>query len=522
MKRNGMVYLVGAGPGDAGLLTVRGAELLGRADVVVYDALVNPELLRLAPKAAEIIYGGKRANASSLPPHQPDEIRKNRSQAEINELLINKAREGKTVVRLKGGDPYVFGRGGEEAEQLADARIPFEVVPGVSSFVAVPNYAGVPLTHREFCSKLTLITGHEDPAKEAATIDWQQVAKTPGTQVIMMGTDRLGQIAEKLVSHGMDPATPIAVVRWGTTGRQQSIEGTLATIGEVVARANISPPTIAVIGDVVKLRSKLNWFERRPLFGQRIVVTRSREQAGQLSRKLIELGAEVLEVPTIRFEPPTRREDLVDALLELNSYDWLIFTSPNGVTSFFEYFFRQFHDMRDIGGCRLAAVGPATAGKLKELHLQVDLMPDEAVAASIAEAFSEFESIENLKICLLRAEVANQELPAALEAMGAIVDDIACYKTVPETDDPTGAAARLEETGADWLTFTSASTVEHFHARFDLSALLKKFPQTKLVSIGPETSKQLKVLGLQPTIEAKVHTVDGLVEALVGSKPPPA
>jgi uroporphyrinogen III methyltransferase/synthase len=311
-------------------------------------------------------------------------------------------------------------------------------------------------------------------------------------------------------------------VRWGTTGRQKSVEGTLATIGEVAARANISPPTIAVIGDVVKLRSKLNWFERRPLFGQRIVVTRSREQAGQLSRKLIELGAEVLEVPTIRFEPPTRREDLVDALLELNSYDWMVFTSPNGVTSFFEYFFRQFHDMRDIGGCRLAAVGPATAGKLKELHLQVDLMPDEALAASIAEAFSEFESIENLKICLLRAEVANRELPEALEAMGAIVDDIACYKTVPETDDPTGAAARLEETGADWLTFTSASTVEHFHARFDLPALLKKFPQTKLASIGPETSKEIKALRLQPAIEAKVHTIDGLVEALLAAKSAPA
>jgi uroporphyrinogen III methyltransferase/synthase len=274
---------------------------------------------------------------------------------------------------------------------------------------------------------------------------------------------------------------------------------------------------VAVIGEVVKLRPKLNWFERRPLFGQRIVVTRTREQAGQLSRLLNDLGAEVLEVPTIKIEPPTRRQDLVDAMLELNAYDWLVFTSPNGVATFFEYFFRQFHDMRDIGGARIAAVGPATAKKLKELHLQVDLMPDEALASSIAEAFTAFESIENLRICLLRAEVANTELPAALDALGAIVDDVACYKTVPETEDPTGAAAKLLESGADWITFTSGSTVENFHQRFDLPALLKKFPGLKLASIGPETSKVLAVLGLKPTVEAKEHTVDGVLSVLVAA-----
>lgn len=498
-----MVFLVGAGPGDAGLVTLRGAELLKRADVVVYDALVNSELLRLAPKSAEIIYGGKRGPHAAIP------------QAELNQLLIAKARAGKTVVRLKGGDPYVFGRGGEEAEELADAGVPFEVVPGVSSFVAVPNYAGVPLTHRGFCSRLTLITGHEDPTKESSDVDWAQVARTPGTKVIMMGTDRIGQIAQTLLGHGMDAATPVAMVRWGTTGRQQSIEGTLATIGEVAAKTRIGPPTVAVIGEVVKLRPKLNWFERRPLFGRRVVVTRTREQASQLSRRLQDLGAEVLEVPTIKIEPPTRREELVDALLELNSYDWLIFTSPNGVATFFEYFFRQFHDMRDLGGAHIAAIGPATAKKLKELHLQVDLMPEEALTSSIAEAFAEFESIENLRICLLRAEVANSELPAALEALGGIVDDIAVYKTVPETDDSTGAAASLLESGADWVTFTSASTVEQFHARFDLPELLKKFPHLKLASIGPETSKALAALGLKPAIEAEQHTIDGLIEALL-------
>jgi uroporphyrinogen III methyltransferase/synthase len=505
VKRTGTVYLVGAGPGDPGLLTLRGSELLGRADVIVYDALVNSALLKLAPKHAEIIYGGKRAKAHAI------------SQPELNQLLIERARQGKTVVRLKGGDPYVFGRGGEEAVQLAEAGIPFEVVPGISSFVAVPNYAGIPLTHRDFCSRVTLITGHSDPAKEEASIDWASVATTPGTQVIMMGTDRIGHIAQTLIGHGMAPSTPIAMVRWGTTGRQQSIEGTLANIGEVAAREKIAPPTVAIIGEVVRLREKLNWYEQRPLFGQRIVVTRSREQAGKLAANLAELGAEILEVPTIKIEPPSHREDLVDALLELNSYDWLVFTSPNGVSQFFEYFFRQHHDMRDIGGARIAAVGPATANKLKELHLQVDLMPEEASGAKIAEAFTEYESIENLKICLLRAEIANPDLPRELEALGAIVDDVALYKTVPETNDSDGAAAALRETGADWITFTSASTVEHFHSRFDLPVLMKKFPKLKLASIGPETSKALAELGLKPAIEAKEHTAEGVVASLLAA-----
>ena len=506
MKAKGRVYLVGAGPGDAGLLTLRGAELLARADVVVHDALVNPELLRLAPKTAEIIFGGKRGRDQAI------------AQKELNELLIAKARAGHAVVRLKGGDPYVFGRGGEEAEQLADAGIAFEVVPGVSSFVAVPGYAGVPLTHRALCSRLTLITGHEDPGKEEARIDWAQVARTPGTKVIMMGTDRIGQIAGMLVAHGMDAGTPVAMVQWGTTGRQRSIAGTLGTIAEVAAQEEIGPPTVAVIGEVVKLREKLNWFERRPLFGQRVVVTRALEQASQLTRRLQEHGAEVLETPTIRIEPPTRREGIVDVLLALNAYDWLVFTSPNGVTKFFEYFFKQFHDMRDLGGARIAAVGPATANKLKELHLQVDLMPEQALAASIAKAFAGFESIENLKICLLRAEVANPELPEALEALGAIVDDVACYKTVAETEDPTGAAARLSREGADWVAFTSGSTVEHFHARFDLPALVGKFPRLKIATIGPETSKTLATLGLKPAIEASEHTIDGLIEALLAAR----
>jgi uroporphyrinogen III methyltransferase/synthase len=502
MKPKGIVYLVGAGPGDAGLLTLRGAELLDRADVVVCDARVNPELLRRAPKTAEIIHEGQ-------PPAQPSG-----APAALTELLIARARGGKTVVRLMGGDPYLFAGGGHEAEQLKDAGVRFEVVPGVSSVAAAPNYAGVPVTHRDFASQLTLIAPHRNSSPGAPDIDWAQVAKTPGTKVLQLESDSIAPIADALLAHGLPPATPVALVRWGAAGRQPSAAGTLATIAAVAAEAKIGLPAVAVIGEVVKLRDKLNWFERRPLFGRRIVVTRAREQAGQLARLLQERGAEVLEIPTIKIEPPTRLQEIVDALIELNSYDWLVFTSPNGVTTFFDYFFRHFHDMRDLGGARIAAIGPATANKLKELHLQVDLMPDEALAAKIAEAFAKFESIENLKICLLRAEVANRELPDALEAMGAIVDDIPCYQTVPESEDPTGAAASLLQTGADWVAFTSASTVQHFHARFDLPALLKKFPQLKTATIGPETSKALQALGLTPTVEARQHTLDGLVAAL--------
>jgi uroporphyrinogen III methyltransferase/synthase len=502
MKSAGKVYLVGAGPGDVGLLTLRGAELLGRADVVIYDALVNPDLLRLAPTSAEIIYGGKRAKDHAIP------------QNELNELLIKKAREGKCVVRLKGGDPYVFGRGGEEAEELADAGIHFEVVPGISSIVAGPNYAGIPLTHREHCSSFTVITGHEDPTKDETAIDYAQLAGTPGTKVILMGVERIRQIAESLVTHGMDKATPVGMVRWGTTGQQQSIEGTLGTIADVVAETKFAAPAVTIIGGVVKLRGKLNWFEHRPLFGQRIVVTRTREQASQLSRQLLELGAEVLEIPTIKIQPPDEHVALVEALQGIGEYDWLVFTSPNGVTNFFDYFFKAFDDVRTIGNIRIAAVGPATAAKLKELHLRVDVMPEEYVASKIAAAFKKFESLENLRVLIARAQVANPELPKTLEDMGAIVDDIAVYKTVPETEDRTGAAARLLETGADWITFTSSSTVENFHARFDLPKLLQKFPATRLASIGPETSKAIGALGLKPALEAKQHTIDGLVGSL--------
>jgi uroporphyrinogen III methyltransferase/synthase len=503
MKSTGTVYLVGAGPGDARLLTLRGAELLGRAEVVVYDALVNAELLRLAPKSAEIVYGGKRAKDHAIP------------QEDLNQLLIAKAREGKTVVRLKGGDPYVFGRGGEEAEDLAAAGIRFEVVPGISSFVAGPNYAGIPLTHRDHCSSFTVITGHEDPTKPASGLDYRQLARLPGTKVVLMGVERIGPIAESLVAHGMDANTPVAMVRWGTTGQQQSIDGTLATIAEVVAKAQFTAPAVTVIGGVVGLRERLNWFEHRPLFGQRIVVTRTREQASELSRQLLELGAEVLEIPTIKTVPPDDKHSLVEALQGIGEYDWVIFTSPNGVTAFFDCFFKAFEDVRALGNLRFAAVGPATAAKLKELHLRVDAMPEQYVASKVAAAVKAVESIENVRILLARAQVANAELTKTLEDLGAIVDDVAFYKTVSETEDLTGAASKLEEHGADWITFTSSSTVEHFHSRFGLPGLLKRFPHTRLASIGPETSKAIEALGLKPTVEARPHSIAGLVQAVL-------
>jgi uroporphyrinogen III methyltransferase/synthase len=502
VKSNGAVYLVGAGPGDAGLLTLRGAELLRRADVVLHDALVNPALLRLASPSAEFIARGKNM---TMP------------QEEITALLIARARAGKCVVRLKGGDPYIFGRGGEEAEALAAAKIPFEVVPGVSSIVAAPNYAGIPLTHREHCSSFTVFTGHSDSVGAATAMRYEQIAKIPGTKVVLMGTDNLDDWTKSLVAHGMPPETPVAIIQWGTTGRQKSVSGTLATIAKLAAEKKISPPALTIVGDVVKLRGKLNWFENLPLFGKRIVVTRRTGQAGAFAKRLAELGADVLEVPTIRITLPTEKDAIVDALLELNAYDWLVFTSANGVTAFFDLFFKRFHDMRDIGGARIAAVGPATAAKLRELHLQVDLTPENATAKKLAAAFAKFETVENLKMCLLRAEVANREFPEALERLGAIVDDIAIYKTVPETEDPGGAGARLLAEGADWVTFTSSSTVEHFHARFNLPKLMKQFPKLKIASIGPETSKTIAALGLKPAIEAKEHATDGLIAALLNA-----
>ena len=498
MKSKGAVYLVGAGPGDAGLLTLRGAELLRLADVVIYDLLVNPALLRLARPEAELISRRKRSEVT---------------QEEINALMIEKARQGKTVVRLKGGDPYIFGRGAEEALALASDGIHFEVVPGVSSVVAAPNYAGIPLTHREFCSSFTVFTGHEDDDK--ATLLYSQIAKIPGTKVALMGTEKLEEWTKAVMANGLAPQTPAAIVQWGTRGKQKSAAGDLAGLAKLAREKQFLAPALVILGDVVRLREKLNWFEKRPLFGKRVVVTRGRSQSAELSQKLAIMGADVLDIPAIKQVQPENRQGVVDALLSLNTYDWLVFTSTNGVTAFFDLFFRNFKDLRDLGGAKIAAVGPATAAALREMHLQVDAMPGDFAGKKIAEQLTKLGSIENCKICLLRAQDANPDLPQALEEFGAITDDIAVYKTVAETEDISGASEDFLKHGADWLTFTSGSTVRFIHVRFDLPKLMKQFPTMKIASIGPETTKMIRSLGVSPTIEAKEHTTDGLVAGLL-------
>ena len=411
---------------------MRGAELLRRADGVVYDALGNRELLALAPEAAEVIFGGKRPRDQAI------------AQDELNRLLAEKAGAGKTVVRLKGGDPYIFGRGGEEAAELHRDGVPFEVVPGISSIIAAPSYAGIPLTHREHCSSFTVITGHEDPDKEESALDWERIASEPGTKVFLMGVERIGKIAAALEANGLDAGTPVAMVRWGTMGRQKTITGTIATIADEVAKTDFKAPAVTIIGGVSTLRDSLNWFENRPLFGQRVVVTRTRSQASMLSGQLKDLGADVLEIPTIKIVPPGSNEPIIEAVTGIGSYDWIIFTSPNGVEQFFDYFFKAFRDIRDLGSIRFAAVGPATAKKLTQFHLNIDLIPEIYTAEATAKALLDYQNVENISVLLARAEEANSELPRMLEEQGAIVDDIAFYKTVPETGDRNGAAEDFE------------------------------------------------------------------------------
>lgn len=495
----GMVYLVGAGPGDPRLLTLRGAELLRTAEVVVCDSLANPALLALAPAAAEII---ARSTDQPFP------------QAELNALLVDRARAGRRVVRLKGGDPYLFGRGGEEAEQLAAAGVPFEIIPGVSSLTAVPAAAGIPVTHRTLASTLTVVTGHEDPAKPGSGVDWPGLARCPGTKVVLMGVQRLEAISAALQDHGQAPATPAAVIQWGTTDRQRVVRAPLSDIAARVREAGLGPPAVLVVGDVAAQGTEPGREPRRPLAGQRVVVTRAVEQAAALTDLLRERGATVLEVPCLKFAAPRAREPLVEAIAGVSGYDWVIFTSANGVTRFFEHFFKAFDDLRCLGGIRLAAVGPGTAARLRELHLHVDLTPDEYLGRAIARALAAEGSLDNLRILLLRAEVASPELPRLLEEAGAIVDDVACYCTVAETEDRTGAAARLREEGAEWLTFASGSAVTHFHERFDLRALRGRFPRLRIASIGPETTGVLTELEVKPDAEARPHTVAGLVDAI--------
>lgn len=503
MKKKGKVYLVGAGPGDVGLITVRGIECIQFADVIVYDNLVNQSLLKHARPDAEIIFAGKMSKKHTL------------TQDEINALLVEKARAGKVVTRLKGGDPFVFGRGGEEAEALLQAGFEFEIVPGISSSIAAPAYAGIPVTHRAVATAFMVITGHEDPTKEEAQVDWENVAKFFGTRVILMGVERIGKIASELMRHGLSGDTPVAMVRWGTTGKQQTITGTLVTIADMADKADFKPPAVTVIGEVARLRKNLNWFERRPLFGKRIVVTRSREQASELVHQLCELGADVLEIPTIRIKPPQKLAPLREAIAGIGVYDWLVFTSPNGVDAFFREFFAKHRDIREVGVVKIAAIGAVTRQKLRDLHLDVDLQPDEFTTEALLAEFKKSVSCENLKFLMPRADLADERLARGLEDLGAIVDDLDAYQTVPETEDRSGHRARLLAEGADLVTFTSSSTVTNFCDLVDMPALRAQFPQMRFVSIGPQTSQAAREKGLEVAAEAKVHTIPGLVETIM-------
>lgn len=496
----GKCYLVGAGPGDIGLVTLRAKECIEEADVVIYDYLSNPEMLRWAKPEAELIYAGKKAKDHTL------------KQGEINQLLIDRTQAGKVVTRLKGGDPMVFGRGGEEAEDLVAAGLPYEIVPGISSTIAGPAYAGIPVTHRDCNAQLTIFTGHEDPTKPESTVDYAKLGNTVGTKVMLMGVERLGKITKTMLDGGVDKDQPVALVRWATTGQQSSLTGTVETIAEKVVSSGFKAPAVAVFGEVVKYHDKLNWFEQRPLFGKRIVVTRTRKQAGGLSRKLRLLGADVYELPTIRIEPPKDLMDFGELVRDAHTYDWLVFTSPNGVEAFFELFYKIYKDAREIGGVKIAAIGPGTEAKIREYHLTVDLMPKKFVAEGLIDAFKE-ETIENQTVMWVKAETTREVVGAELGKMGAIVDEAVAYRTVPETEDVTGAVARFKEEGADLITFTSSSTVDCF---MELGLPMPK--DLQVASIGPITSQSVVKHGLDIAVEAEQHDIPGLVDAILSLK----
>lgn len=494
------VYLVGCGPGDLGLVTLRAQEIITQADHIIYDYLVNPDILSWAKPTAEITYAGKQASRHTL------------TQDEINQLLITAYASGKIIARLKGGDPYVFGRGGEEAQILAAAGIPFEVVPGISSSIAAPAYAGIPITHRDHASSFTIITGHEDPTKTNSAIDWKQIAQLHGTKIILMGIERLDSITRTLIEFGADPATPVALIRWGSTTRQQTLTGTLSTINDLARSVRFQPPAVCVIGSVVHLRPALNWFEKRPLFGKRIIVTRTRTQASALTSRLRALGAHVLEIPTIRTEPAALTQDQLNRCANLSAhYDWLVFTSPNAVSYFLKIFLRHHPDLRSLGPIKIAAIGTGTAQALAAYHLHTDLMPETFTGEALAQAL-----IKNLpagtRLLLPRSDLATDTLPLLTTEANLKIDEWTIYHTRPETQIPEHLIRDYQEHGAHWITFTSSSTVRHW---LDLKLQPPAYAQPQYASIGPITTATLIENGLPPHIEAATHTIDGLVDALL-------
>ena len=495
---SGICYLVGAGPGDPGLVTLKARECIATADVLIYDALSSVELLTWAKDGCEKIDVGKRAANHKMP------------QKEINALLVEKTQAGKKVVRLKGGDPMIFGRGGEEASALAEAGLPFEIVPGISSAFAGPVYAGIPLTHRDYGATLTIFSGHEADDKSETAVDYEALAQAPGTKVFLMGVSRLRQNCEKLIAHGADPATPIALTRWATTGRQRTIRGTLETIADIAKEENFKAPAVGVIGHIIKEMEKIHWHEDRPLKGKRIVVTRSQEQAPELVRKLSELGADVLELPVLKVVDPENKQEFAECVANAHTYDWLVFSSTNGVRRFFDAFFAIYKDARSIGGVRIAAVGPGTQKAVEAYRFAVDLVPERHIAEGLLESFQNDFDVDSQTVLWVRPENARPVITEGLTEQRAIVDECIAYSITAETEDPTGAAARFAEQGADVVTFTSSSTARYFHE------LGLAWPDgCKAASIGPITTAKLKELGRDTIVEAENHSIDGLVETIV-------
>ena len=496
------VYLVGAGPGDPGLVTVKGKECIQRADVIIYDYLAAPALLKHARKSAELIYVGKKGGDHTL------------SQDEINHLLVEKAQSGGVITRLKGGDPFIFGRGGEEAEALLKAGIAFEIVPGVTSAIAAAAYAGIPLTHRQLTSTLAFVTGHEDPTKAETSINWSSLAKGIGTLVFFMGVKNLPNISKRLIDNGKSPDTPVALIRWGTTSRQKTVTGTLSTIADTAQAAGLKAPAIIVVGDVVTLRQSLKWFEERPLLGKRIVVTRARQQASDLVKRLEELGAECLEYPTIEIRAPKDPQPLKQAVAGLSTYDWIVFTSVNGVSYFFEQLFVSGNDVRVLGHLKTAAIGPATAARLLEFGLTSDIVPETYRAESVIKAFKK-ENLKGKKILLPRAKEARPILPQELTKMGAAVNEIPAYETLKAAENMDALIQQLRDKRVDMITFTSSSTVSNFKALLPVADFKALIQDVTVASIGPITSDTAKELGFQVHISAESYTIPGLVDAIL-------
>jgi uroporphyrinogen III methyltransferase / synthase len=498
--KKGKVYLVGAGPGDPGLLTLKGKELLEHAEVVIYDYLANEEFLKYSPSEAERIYVGKKGGDHTM------------SQEEINALLVEKGRDH-LVVRLKGGDPFVFGRGGEEAQVLVAAGIAFEIVPGVTAAIAAPAYAGIPLSHRDYAASMAFITGHERGDKAESKIAWDKLATGVDTLVFFMGVKNLPEICKNLIAHGRSAGTPAAVIRWGTTSEQETVIGTLQDIADKVVQASLKPPAITVVGDVVRLREELNWFEHRPLFGRRIVVTRAREQASEFKTILAGLGAHCIEFPTIEIEPPPSWEPLDAAVSHLQPYDWLVFTSVNGVRLFMERLRLAGRDVRELHGVRVAAIGPKTAEALGQYGLRPDIVPGEYRAEAILEELAG-EELKGKRFLLPRAMVARDVLPETLRRWGAHVDVVPAYQTVLPRGRSTEMIERLRSGEIDCLTFTSSSTVSNFFSLFEKGSILPLLKDVRIACIGPITAKTAEQHGIEVDIMPSEYTIAGLVHAI--------